>query len=326
VSRPDFLRDPLPIATRTSPLALAQAHDFQARLAQAWEVSETVFRSLGMTTTGDRITDRALLAAGGKGLFTKELERALLGGEAVFAVHSTKGVPVQLPAGLTVAAFLEREDPRDVLLTRDGASSLADLPEGATLGTASIRRQAQALAVRPDLKVVLLRGNVDTRLEKVRSGEVDATFLARAGLRRLGRAEAERPALDPAEMLPAAGQGAVCIEIRETSSAARKVLERLNHGPTECAVVAERAFLAALDGSCRTPIAAYARIEGDELHLVGEALLPDGSQRWRAEGRCEAGDPKIAHALGFRLGLDVGMQGGEILRRAVAETGGAAEA
>jgi len=204
--------------------------------------------------------------------------------------------------------------------------SLADLPEGATLGTASIRRQAQALAVRPDLKVVLLRGNVDTRLGKVRSGEVDATFLARAGLRRLGRAEAERPALDPAEMLPAAGQGAVCIEIRETSSAARKVLERLNHGPTECAVVAERAFLAALDGSCRTPIAAYARIEGDELHLVGEALLPDGSQRWRAEGRCEAGDPKIAHALGFRLGLDVGMQGGEILRRAVAETGGAAEA
>jgi len=322
MSRPDFLKTPLPIATRTSPLALAQAHDFQARLMAAWNAGEDVFPILGMTTTGDRITDRALLAAGGKGLFTKELERALLDGEALFAVHSTKDVPIDLPPKLKVVAYLEREDPRDLLLTRDGSSRLADLPAGARLGTASIRRQAQALAVRPDLEVVLLRGNVDTRLSKLRAGEVDATFLARAGLNRLGREEAALAPLETNEMLPAAGQGAVCLEIHEDSAAAIEALKPLNHRETQCRVTAERAFLAALDGSCRTPIAAHAVIDGETLTLTGEALLPDGSQRWRAEGRCAADDVEAAHALGFELGLNVAQQGGAQLRAAVAETGG----
>ncbi|MFW5660811.1 MAG: hydroxymethylbilane synthase, partial [Oceanicaulis sp.] len=184
---------PMAIATRTSPLAMAQSLDVQARLAEAAVVDkEDGFPILGMKTTGDKITDRALLEAGGKGLFTKELETALLSGEARFAVHSMKDVPTRLPDGLEIAAILKREDPRDVLLTRDGVSRIEDLPHGAVLGTASIRRQAQALALRPDLKIVLLRGNVDTRLNKLRSGDVDATFLARAGLRRLGREEAER--------------------------------------------------------------------------------------------------------------------------------------
>lgn len=318
--RPDFLQQPLPIATRTSPLALAQANDFQRRLSDAWEVPETQFPLLGMTTTGDRITDRALLAAGGKGLFTKELERALLDDAAAFAVHSTKDLPTKLPGGLMLGAFLRREDPRDVLLTREGSSRIQDLPAGAVLGTASIRRQAQALALRPDLKVVLLRGNVDTRLKKLREGEVDATFLARAGLRRLGRAEAGLEPLEIEEMLPAPGQGAVSIEICAHSTAAARALEPLQDLDTACAVIAERAFLEALDGSCRTPIAAHARINGNALELFGEALTPDGKHRWRAQGACEAGDMSIARAHGFKLGVEVALQGGDTLRAAIAET------
>ncbi len=315
---------PLAIATRTSPLALAQAHALQAALADAHGLDgREAFPILGMTTTGDQITDRALLAAGGKGLFTKELEVALLNGEAAFAVHSMKDVPTTLPPGLEIAAMMEREDPRDVLLSSDGAARLADLPEGARLGTASIRRQAQALNVRPDLKPVLMRGNVDTRLAKLKAGEADATFLARAGLRRLGRAEAERPALEPDEMLPACAQGAVGMEIRSDDEEARAALARIDHPPTRICAVAERAFLAALDGSCRTPIAAYAVIQGETLSLRGEALTPDGATRWGASGEAELGsDPfDAADRLGRALGAEVGADGGEALRRAIAETG-----
>ncbi|MFW6412891.1 MAG: hydroxymethylbilane synthase, partial [Oceanicaulis sp.] len=198
------MTNPLPIATRTSPLATTQTKDVQARLAAATgRTAEIDFPILGLQTTGDRITDRALLAAGGKGLFTKELDAALLSGQARFAVHSMKDVPTRLPEGLEIAAILEREDPRDVLITNSDIARVDDLPEGAVLGTASIRRQAQALRRRPDLKIVLLRGNVDTRLEKIRSGEIDATFLARAGLRRLGRAEAGRDPVCDSEMIPA---------------------------------------------------------------------------------------------------------------------------
>jgi hydroxymethylbilane synthase len=310
------------IATRTSPLAMAQSLDVQARLAAAAGLSLDAFPIMGMKTTGDKITDRALLEAGGKGLFTKELETALLSGEARFAVHSMKDVPTKLPDGLEIAAILKREDPRDVLLTRDGTSRIEDLLEGAILGTASIRRQAQALALRPDLKVVLLRGNVDTRLEKLRSGEVDATFLARAGLRRLGRTEAERDPLDPESVLPAPAQGCVGVEIRSDDDAARAALKALDHAASHACAAAERGFLAALDGSCRTPIAAYARLEDKTLHLRGEALSPDGTQRWARETRetLEGEDPLAAARIGHAMGLLVKEAGGDALARAVAET------
>ena len=315
----------LPIATRTSPLAMAQTLDVQAKLASLHGDREPddAFPILGMKTTGDKITDRALLAAGGKGLFTKELETALMAGEARFAVHSMKDVPTQLPEGLEIACYLEREDPRDTLLTRDGITSIEDLPEGATLGTASIRRQAQALALRPDLNIVLLRGNVDTRLDKLRSGEVDATFLARAGLRRLGREQADIEPLALTAIIPAPAQGAVGIEIRSDDDEARQALKALNHLPTEICVLAERGFLEALDGSCRTPIAAHAELNGMELHLRGEALSPDGAKRWASETRVQLPElhPGAAKLLGHELGLEVKRAGGDALAQAVAETG-----
>lgn len=315
----------MPIATRTSPLALAQAHDLQRRLAEAAgaEDAEAAFPILGMSTTGDQITDRALLAAGGKGLFTKELETALFSGEARFAVHSMKDVPTRLPEGLEISAILEREDPRDVLLTADDTSRIEDLPEGARLGTASIRRQAQALALRPDLKIGLLRGNVDTRLSKLRSGEVDATFLARAGLRRLGRAEAQRTPLEISAILPAPAQGCVGVEIRTGDTEAAAVLARINHLESQVCAWAERGFLAALDGSCRTPIAAHAVLNGAEIYLRGEALMPDGSKRWSEEIRTTLPElnPAAAAALGHQMGLEVKRAGGDTLARVVAETG-----
>lgn len=315
----------MPIATRTSPLALAQTRDVQARLARAHGETEPEesFPILGLTTTGDKITDRALLLAGGKGLFTKELERALLDRKARFAVHSMKDVPTTLPDGLEIACVLEREDPRDVLLTRNGISRIEDLPEGATLGTASIRRQSQALAIRPDLNIVLLRGNVDTRLEKLRSGEMDATFLARAGLRRLGREQGELPPLELSAVIPAPAQGAVGIEICSDDDEARKALEPLNHLTTQICIAAERGFLQALDGSCRTPIAAHASLDGLEVHLRGEALTPDGSKRWASETRTHLPelDPGAARLLGYELGLEVKRAGGDALARIVAETG-----
>ena len=316
---------PMPIATRTSPLALAQAHDLQRRLAEAAgaDDAEAAFPILGLSTTGDQITDRALLAAGGKGLFTKELETALLAGEARFAVHSMKDVPTRLPDGLKIAAILEREDPRDVLLAAGDRARIEDLPQGATLGTASIRRQAQALALRPDLQIALLRGNVDTRLSKVRSGEVDATFLARAGLRRLGRAEAERTPLDTTAILPAPAQGCVGVEIRTGDGEAEAVLAKVNHLESQIRAAAERGVLEALDGSCRTPIAAHAELTGAEIHLRAEALTPDGKMRWADETRVTLPEltPPAAAALGRELGAQIKRAGGETLARVVAETG-----
>jgi len=296
----------LPIATRTSPLAMAQTLDVQARLAKAHGEpnADDSFPILGLTTTGDKITDRALLAAGGKGLFTKELEVALMNGDARFAVHSMKDVPTRLPDGLEIAVML-------------------DLPQSATLGTASIRRQAQALAVRPDLNVVLLRGNVDTRLNKLKSGDVDATFLARAGLRRLERAQAALEPLALSTMLPAPAQGAVGIEIRSDDAEARQALAPLNHLPTQICVSAERGFLEALDGSCRTPIAAHATLEGMEIHLRGEALTPDGAKRWSNETRTSLPelDRDAARLLGWELGQEVKRAGGEALAQIVSQTG-----
>ena len=308
------LRLPLPLATRKSPLALAQARLVQDGLASALGAGADDFPIHALVSTGDRLTDRKLIDAGGKGLFTKEIDDALLTGAAAIAVHSMKDVPTQLPEGLVLAAILEREDPRDVLLTADGSAQLADLPPGARLGTASLRRQAQALALRPDLEIVTLRGNVDTRLGKVKDGEIDATFLARAGLKRLGRKEGAYRPCEIGTMLPAAGQAAIGLVIRQNDESAARAVQTLNHLPSAFALTAERAFLAALDGSCRTPLAAHATLDGETLSICGEALLPDGSARWQDQ---RAGAFTDAEELGRDLGNAIRKAGGLRLAEAI---------
>ncbi|MHA6287754.1 hydroxymethylbilane synthase [Maricaulis sp. CAU 1757] len=301
----------MPIATRRSPLALAQAHDVQRRLGAtcglAGADAEAAFPVLALVSTGDRIQDRTLLEAGGKGLFTKEIDEAILKRRARFAVHSMKDVPTVIPPGLTLAAMLEREDPRDMLLARGGEKRLVDLPAGITVGTASLRRQAQVLLARPDLRVVPLRGNVDTRLGKLAEGEIYATFLARAGLNRLGRPEAASPPLDQHEMLPAAGQGAVGVAIACDDDEAAGYLSPLDHPRTHTAVCAERACLDSLDGSCRTPIAAHVNIES--MDFTAEVLTPDGQIRWRHQTRFDMDTMTMDMAV--RLGRDLG----EAIRR-----------
>lgn len=229
-----------------------------------------------LKTSGDRIQDRSLADAGGKGLFVKELEDALLRNVIDLAVHSMKDVPTDLPPGLTLTAFLPREDPSEAFLSHK-ANTLADLPKGARLGTSSVRRKAQAARQRRDLDIVLLRGNVDTRLSKLDDGEVDAMFLAYAGLKRLGLQARATTILDTAEWLPSLGQGVVGIEIRAADGDAREKLAFLNHAPSEIALLCERAFQNALDGSCRTPIAGLATLSGDTLCFRGEVIAPDGS-------------------------------------------------
>lgn len=282
---PEGLPQPLRIGTRGSPLALWQAEAVRAALIDAWpglDRPEAIAVEV-ITTTGDRVTDRPLSELGGKGLFAKEIEQALLEDGIHMAVHSMKDMETILPDGLRIAAMLPREDARDVLIARD-AGSLAELPEGAVIGTASLRRQAQVLAVRPDLQTTLLRGNVGTRIEKIAAGEADATFLALAGLRRLGREDAGAP-LSVADMLPAVGQGAVGIETRNSGNdAIETLLAAIDHGPTSTAVTAERAFLAVLDGSCRTPIAGLVEADGSgEASFRGLLARPDGRKVWRAE-------------------------------------------
>lgn len=309
---------PQPIATRRSPLALVQARLVQSLLGRTCGLdpreTEASFPILGLVSTGDRIQDRTLLEAGGKGLFTKEIDEAQLSGEAAFAVHSMKDVPTELPGGLTLGAILEREDPRDMLLARGGETRLADLPEGVVVGTASLRRQAQLLHVRPDLAVVPLRGNVDTRLGKLRSGEVYATFLARAGLNRLGRPEAEAAPLDIEEMLPAAAQGAIGVAVRRDDADGLALARALNHAATELAVTAERAFLKALDGSCRTPIAAH--LNNESMDLTGEVLTPDGRSRWREQSRIDMRTATLddADRAGKALGKAIREQAGARLK------------
>lgn len=314
----------MPIATRTSPLALAQARMVQTGLARAHDIAEaeTAFPILGLVTTGDQITDRALLEAGGKGLFTRELDRAQLDGEAAFAVHSMKDVPTHLPDGLELACVLEREDPSDILLIASGPASLEDLPEGALVGTASLRRQAQALHARPDLRITLLRGNVGTRLNKLAEGPILATFLAKAGLKRLGRPEGAAPGLDFAHFLPAPAQGAVGITIRKDDKIARAALTPLNHAATALAIAAERGVLEALDGSCRTPLAAHAAWREGAIHLVAEVLRPDGARRWRLDDS-QSGIASIADArlFGLELGGRLRAKGGAQLEAVLSGTG-----
>ncbi|WP_372397585.1 hydroxymethylbilane synthase [Azospirillum sp. HJ39] len=297
---------PLRIGTRGSPLALAQAHETRDRLIAAHPhlAAPGAIEIVVFKTTGDRILDRTLAEAGGKGLFTKELEEALFDNRADLAVHSMKDVPTQLPDGLEIATLLPREDPRDAFFARSGGG-LADLPAGAVVGTAGLRRQAQVLELRPDLTIVPLRGNVQTRLSKLDAGEVDATLLALAGLRRLGLTGRISAVLEPETMLPAVAQGAIGIEIRSDDSDTRALLAPLNCAETTVRVTAERALLAALDGSCRTPIAALAVLDGDRLHLRAKVLSHDGRSIFRAERRGTAAE---ALSLGADAGAEIRAQ------------------
>jgi hydroxymethylbilane synthase len=284
---------PLRIGTRGSPLALAQAETVRHLLAPTRTADIVVIK-----TSGDRLLDRALAEAGGKGLFIKEIDEALLAHRVDLAVHSLKDVPTWLPDGIVLAAVLEREDPRDAFISRK-ASSLSELPRGARVGTASLRRQAQILHRRPDLEVRLLRGNVETRLGKIDAGAVDATLLALAGLKRLGRADAATAILNADEMLPAPGQGAIAIACRADDDGTRARLKALDHAASRAEVTAERAMLEVLDGSCRTPIAALARVASDGLTLKGLVAKPDGS---RVVSGTRAGTVADADLIGRDLG------------------------
>ena len=265
-----------------------------------------------ITTSGDRIQDRRLMDIGGKGLFTKEIEEALLQGRIDAAIHSLKDMPSISPDGLVIAAIPEREDPRDAFLSVQFAS-LQELPQGARLGTASLRRQAQALHLRPDLEVFPLRGNVDTRLARLDGGEMDAILLAASGLNRLGLGGRVRSWLDPLACPPAPGQGALAIQTRADNADA-EWLHDLRHAPTQLAVAAERGALEALEGSCRTAMGAHARLIGEVLHLTIEALTPDGALKFRRDGEISSGEGEgAARALGLSLGLEVRQAGGDAL-------------
>lgn len=288
----------LRIGARGSPLALAQVHETRDRLMAAHGLPQEAFAIEAIATSGDRIQDRPLSEAGGKGLFTKEIEEALLSGRIAIAVHSSKDMPTVLPDGLRLSAFLEREDPRDAFIGRD-SPSLMGLPEGATVGSSSLRRQALIKRMRPDLQVVMFRGNVQTRLRKLADGQVAGTLLAAAGLKRLKLAHVVTEILPLDVFPPAPGQGAICIESRIGESAMEELLAPINHGPTDRALACERAFLAALDGSCRTPIAGYARIEGDFLSFRGMILTPDG-----LEAHDVSGEGPVAQAAA--IGRDAG--------------------
>ncbi len=288
----------LRIGTRGSPLALAQANTVRARLAAAHGCRPDDIAIHVIKTTGDRILDRPLSEAGGKGLFTKELEESLLANEIDIAVHSSKDMPTVLPAGLALVAYLEREDVRDVFISRKVAS-LMDLPAGALVGSASLRRQALVKRLRPDLRVGTFRGNVHTRLRKLEEGEADATLLALAGLKRLGM-EAEATAILPLDAFPPAiGQGAIGIEARLDDARTLDLLAPIAHRDTRIALETERAFLAALDGSCRTPIAGLATVDGDALRFHGMILRPDGSEVFETARQGAVTDAE-------RLGADAG--------------------
>lgn len=269
-------RNEIKIGTRGSELALAQAREVRDRLHTAHGEDLRVVIEV-ISTKGDRITDRPLSEIGGKGLFTEEIEERLSDGRIDIAVHSTKDMPTQLPDGLGLTCFLPREAPQDAFMSANVAS-LDDLPEGAIVGSSSLRRRALLLKRRPDLKVVEFRGNVQTRLRKLEDGLADATLLALAGLKRLGMAEMARDIFDMSVFPPAPGQGAICIESRIDDAATREMIAPLNDDATATALECERSFLAALDGSCRTPIAGHAAIEGERMTFHGMILKPDGSE------------------------------------------------
>ena len=288
---------PLKIGTRGSPLALAQAHETRARLSQAFDLEESCFEIIVIKTTGDRVLDRPLKEIGGKGLFTREIEDDLLSGRIDIAVHSMKDMPTEQPTGLILDTYLPREDVRDafVSLTKD---SMDALEAGQKLGSSSLRRKAQLMLARPDLEVVEFRGNVQTRLKKLEDGVADATFLAAAGLNRLGLSHIAKSFLDPDVMLPAVAQGAIGIERRSEDTRVAEILSAIHDTPTGQRLAAERAFLRGLDGSCETPIAGLAELNGSTLRLRGEVLRPDGSEAINDDQSCPIED---AEKLGTEM-------------------------
>ncbi len=309
MSDPKTLR----IGTRGSPLALVQARLIAGEIER---LSDGVFRGeiVTFTTSGDQLTTERLINSGGKGLFTKEIDIAVDAGDVDIAVHSLKDVPFLLPDGQHFVAFPPREDVREGFIS-NRARSLDDLPEGAVVGTASLRREAQTLAARPDLKIVPFRGNVQTRLRKLKEGLAEATYLAMAGLTRLGMADSATP-ISIDDMLPSAGQGIIGVVAKEgaLSEEALAVFDRMSDAPTRRAAAAERAFLGCLDGSCRTPIAAHAREAEGKFVLKGEVLTPDGSVRWQAEASVETDvDDETLEALGRAVGETIREEaGGEL--------------
>ena len=292
----------LRIGTRGSALALAQAYETRARLMQAHGLPEDAFEIVVIKTSGDQIQDRPLSEVGGKGLFTKEIEEAMLDGRIDLAVHSSKDMPTVLPDGLMLSAFLPREDVRDAFISPK-AERLQDLPQGAVVGSSSLRRQAMIKRLRPDIDVVMYRGNVQTRLRKLEEGVVDATLLAYAGLKRLGLAEVVTSLLEPEEFLPAVGQGAICIESRENDDATLRLLAAIHDPETQVRLDAERAFLAVLDGSCRTPIGGLALVDGEKILFRGTVLKPDGSEVHSVERQGSVSDAAM-----------IGREAGEALK------------
>ncbi|MEY4965958.1 MAG: Porphobilinogen deaminase [Pseudomonadota bacterium] len=293
------------LGSRGSPLALAQSRLVAAMLAKSSGADIGAFPIEAFMTSGDRIQGR-LQDQGGKGLFTKELDEALLDGRIDAAIHSMKDLPTRMPEGIVLACVPSREDPRDAFIATR-AKSLMDLPAGATIGTASLRRQAQTLHLRPDLKVELLRGRVETRLAKIESGAFDATYLALAGLKRLGLEKHIASVVDAEVMPPAPGQGALAITARAGDEKTLALLRPLDIAEHAITTTAERAFLQALDGSCRTPIAALAKINGETLDFLGEVLTPDGKHCWRRRQSVALGSDatETARALGARLGAEI---------------------
>jgi hydroxymethylbilane synthase len=302
---------PVRIGARGSPLSLAQTGLVRDALAAA--NPGRTFEIVSIVTTGDRIQDRRLQEAGGKGLFTKELDEAMLEGRIDLAVHSMKDLPTALPDGIVLAGVPAREDPRDALICAADVRSLLDLPEAARIGTASLRRQAQLLALRPTFQIGMLRGNVETRLRKVAEGEVDATLLAYSGLRRLGLERHVKLLLDPKETPPAGGQGALAITARRDDEDMAAVLAPVEDRATRLEITAERAFLSALDGSCRTPIAALGRWSNGAMTFIGESLTPDGAHCWRRTAEESCATEAEAAALGERLGHSIKAEAGDAL-------------
>ncbi len=312
----------LRIGTRGSPLALAQAHNVRAKLIEVHDdLSEEMIDICVIKTSGDRILDRHLMLAGGKGLFTKEIEEALLRGDIDCAVHSSKDMPTRLPSGLELAVFLPREDARDAFISASHEPFM-QLPHGADLGTASLRRRAQALRLRPDLNVVTFRGNVQTRLKKLADGQAEGTFLALAGLNRMGMADAATEILNVDDFLPAPAQGAVTVEIREDDANIYARLKPLHCTKTAVCVKAERAFLASLDGSCRTPIAALATYHETNdkrqmITLTARLYSLGGTQLFEV---IKSGNVKSAEALGRSAGQDIRRQAGQEFFENLAKT------
>lgn len=299
---------PLKIGTRGSRLALAQAFETRSLLMAAHELPAAAFEIVSIKTTADRVLDRALKDIGGKGLFTKELEEALLARAIDIAVHCVKDMAVEEPDGLVTDCFLQREDPRDAFVSH-AFESLAELPPGAVVGTSSMRRGAQILHRRPDLTIVNFRGNLQTRLEKLENGVAAATYLAMAGLNRLGMQSIGRNPIDVDDMLPAVGQGALGIQRRKSDEHVAALVAPLHHATTERQMAAERAFLATLEGSCETPIAGYAECTADRIRFRGEILRPDGSEVLAAESNGSIGDAaalgrEMAHGLLGRAPAD----------------------